>query len=308
MMELTILKKQLPEIDINFEEVKAQLEENLKAYETLVVTEENLKDSKKTQRDLAGLKKKVDTYRKDIKKEMSEPIKLFEDKCKELVGIIEDTEKPIKAGIEVFNDKIKTKKLGYTEGKILYLSEKFNLEKELFEIKDSFLNLTTTKKHIDEELAFQCDNLVKKKEAIEKNKELLHQQIATLNNSFALESILTFDEISNKITDENYMELSQELLKEATRRKETQDRIKNQLEEKKQEELKKLQEETEKAIEQQKEVVKEKIIEKVDFETGEIIEEKSIVLRITADDDKFRLLAKFLKKNEIKFEKLGDKL
>ena len=54
---------------MNFEEVKANLVENMeKNIKGIVVTEESLKDCKATQRDLAGLRNKIDSYRKDGKR------------------------------------------------------------------------------------------------------------------------------------------------------------------------------------------------------------------------------------------------
>jgi len=104
MRELTIINQTLPIIDINFDEVKKDLNEQLQQYKSLVVTEDSLTMCKANQKGLAGLKGKVDTYRKDIKKTMSEPIAAFEVKCKELVSLIESAEQPLKDGIKVFDD------------------------------------------------------------------------------------------------------------------------------------------------------------------------------------------------------------
>ena len=50
---------------------------------------------------------KIDTYRKDKKKELSKPIAVFEDQCKDLISLIEKAEQPIKDGIKVFDDEKK---------------------------------------------------------------------------------------------------------------------------------------------------------------------------------------------------------
>ena len=70
-MEVKILKEQLPVIQINFDEMKLALSETLKDYKGIVVTEETLPTCKTTQRELAGVRNKIDTYRKDKKKILS---------------------------------------------------------------------------------------------------------------------------------------------------------------------------------------------------------------------------------------------
>lgn len=96
----------LPVIKIsNYETLKTQLSEMLKKYQNIIVTEQTLPGCKATQRELAGLRTKVDNYRKDKKKVMSAPISAFEDDCKTLISLIEQAEQPIKDGIKVFDDK-----------------------------------------------------------------------------------------------------------------------------------------------------------------------------------------------------------
>lgn len=96
----------LPVIKIsNFDVLKSQLSEMLKKYQNIIVTEQTLPGCKATQRELAGLRTKVDNYRKDKKKLLSAPITAFEDDCKTLIGLIEQAEAPIKEGIKVFDDK-----------------------------------------------------------------------------------------------------------------------------------------------------------------------------------------------------------
>jgi len=109
MLEIK-LEKQLPVVTINFAEVKTSIQQAMEKYNGLVVTEEELPGCKATQKQLAGYRNKLDTYRKDVKKEMTKPITDFENQCKELIGLVTDAESPIKEGIEVFNEKIRENK------------------------------------------------------------------------------------------------------------------------------------------------------------------------------------------------------
>ena len=81
-MELLTTKEIKPVIEINYEDLKNELSSQLKKYENIVVTTDTLKDCKSTQKSLAGLKRKVDDYRRAKKKELSAPIIDFEKQCK----------------------------------------------------------------------------------------------------------------------------------------------------------------------------------------------------------------------------------
>jgi hypothetical protein len=109
-MEVKILKEQLPVIQINFEEMKNALSETLAYYEGIVVAEDNLGECKEAQKELAGVRVKIDNYRKDKKKELSKPIIEFENQCKELIKLVEIVEKPIKDGIKIFDNKRREEK------------------------------------------------------------------------------------------------------------------------------------------------------------------------------------------------------
>lgn len=109
-LNLNITEQQLPVITFNFEEMKEALKVRLSEYSGLVVTDGNLSICKAQQKELAGMRIKIDNYRKDTKKEMSKPIAEFEDKCKQLIKLIEDAEKPLKEGIQVFDDKKRDEK------------------------------------------------------------------------------------------------------------------------------------------------------------------------------------------------------
>ncbi|WP_338630855.1 DUF1351 domain-containing protein [Clostridium baratii] len=166
MREIEINKK-LPVITMNYEEVKVSLQETMKKYEGIVVTEEGLKDCKATQKDLAGLRNKIDTYRKGVKKEMEAPIKEFEGKCKELISLISDVEKPIKEGIKIYDDKRKEEKKQKALEIINAAIKDFELEKEFadkLDLKDSYLKLTGSIKSIKEDVEMRAMMLKREQE------------------------------------------------------------------------------------------------------------------------------------------------
>ena len=102
---------QLPQtIDFNFEEMKAELSEKLAYYNTLVVTEDSIKDAKDDKAKLNKLKEAIETRRKDIKKACLAPYEQFEKQCKELVAMIVAPVKSIDGQIAVFEQTLQDEK------------------------------------------------------------------------------------------------------------------------------------------------------------------------------------------------------
>lgn len=129
-MEVKILKEQLPVIQINFEEMKNALLEILAYYEGIIVAEDNLGECKEAQKELAGVRVKIDNYRKDKKKELSKPIIEFENQCKELIKLVENVEKPIKDGIKIFDNKRREEKKLIAERIIKEISAEYELNEK----------------------------------------------------------------------------------------------------------------------------------------------------------------------------------
>lgn len=186
MKEIQI-NKQLPVITMNFEEVKASLVENMEKYKGIIVTEESLKDCKATQKDLAGLRNKLDSYRKDVKKEMEKPIKAFESDCKELIGLIAEVEAPIKAGITEFDNKRKEEKRKFADIKIFEICQKLNLEKKYADqltVLDKYLSLSASQKSIKEDIESRAETLKQ-----QQNMDKVRSEMIKANIESALETV-----------------------------------------------------------------------------------------------------------------------
>lgn len=155
LVEIKVTEETLPVISINYDEIKANLESEMAKYENIVVTEETLKGCKATQKELAGLKNKIDRYRLDKKKIFSAPIVEFENKCKDLISLIETVEFPIKKGIAVFDDETKQEKRKEAQDIIDSVVEKQGLTEKYanrLTVIDKYMNLSATKKSIVEDI------------------------------------------------------------------------------------------------------------------------------------------------------------
>lgn len=186
MKEIQI-NKQLPVITMNFEEVKASLVENMERYKGIIVTEESLKDCKATQKDLAGLRNKLDSYRKDVKKEMEKPIKAFESDCKELIGLIAEVEAPIKAGITEFDNKRREEKRKFADIKIFETCQALGLEKKYADqltVLDKYLSLSASQKSIKEDIESRAETLKQ-----QQNMDKVRSEMIKANIESALETV-----------------------------------------------------------------------------------------------------------------------
>lgn len=155
LIDMNITNQQLPVIAFNFDEIKSNLQQSMEHYKNLIVTEDSLSICKSQQKELAGIRVKIDGYRKDVKKEMLKPIDEFEDKCKQLVKLVEDVEQPLKEAIQVFDDKKRAEKRQIAEEVIKEMIEKHGLNDEFaaeLTVIDKYCNLTASYKDVYEDL------------------------------------------------------------------------------------------------------------------------------------------------------------
>ena len=95
MNELKVLNNIQGRIEWDSEAAKSYIVSIIAPYRGLVVTDDNVKDMEKTQKELASMRRKIDKFRKDTKKQAEEPIKAFEMEIKDIQKVIADAEDPI---------------------------------------------------------------------------------------------------------------------------------------------------------------------------------------------------------------------
>ena len=185
MKELEV-NKQLPVITANFDEVKESLNQSLEKYKGIIVTEETLQDCKKTQQDLSKVKNGIETFRKSVKKDMEVPIKEFEAKCKELVSLIGEVEKPIKDGIVVFDNKRREEK----KQQAIELIQIYIMEMQLNDkyskqltVLGKYMNLSASKKSVSDDIKLRAETLKQQQEAEERELENIKSSIDAYVNT-----------------------------------------------------------------------------------------------------------------------------
>ena len=111
-MEFRMKEYQLPEkIKFNYEELKQELTEKVKLYETMVYTDEQIKEAKADRANLNKLKKVLNDERILREKEYMQPFNAFKAQINEIIGIIDKPVAVIDAQIKEYEEKQKKEKM-----------------------------------------------------------------------------------------------------------------------------------------------------------------------------------------------------
>jgi hypothetical protein len=92
-------------IDFNFDELKAELTENLEKYQNLVYTEETIKEAKEVRANLNKLKTAIEDKRKEVKNLIIKPYDEFAEKVKELTALIDQPINAIDTQIKNYDEQ-----------------------------------------------------------------------------------------------------------------------------------------------------------------------------------------------------------
>jgi hypothetical protein len=110
-MEVKIETYQLPaEIHFNFEELKAEIAEKVKIYETLVYGDDEIKTAKSDRANLNRIKKALQDEKTRRKKEYLKPFEDFENKINEIIKLIDAPVGLIDKQVKEFEEKKKADK------------------------------------------------------------------------------------------------------------------------------------------------------------------------------------------------------
>lgn len=111
MMELKVNEIATPDsISFNYEELKAELAEKLQTYETIVYSDEQIKDAKADKASLNRLKKALNDERIRQEKIYMKPFNDFKDKINELIDAVNKPIEAIDAQIKEYEEKRKAEK------------------------------------------------------------------------------------------------------------------------------------------------------------------------------------------------------
>ncbi len=151
-MELRVNEVVMPEkIDFNYEELKAELTSKVSFYETLVYTDDQVKDAKADRATLNKLKKTLNDERIRREKEYMQPFNEFKAQVNEIIGIIDKPIAVIDKQVKEFEDQKKANKQKDIEE--LFASIGFQSFVTLDKIWDpKWLNASVSMKSIEEQM------------------------------------------------------------------------------------------------------------------------------------------------------------
>ena len=87
------------------DDVKNYLKAITEKYQNLVVTDENVEESKKTLREIVSLRTGLKRFEKKGKDLLNAPVRQFKSQCEELAIIIEDVEKPLRQQLDLYEQE-----------------------------------------------------------------------------------------------------------------------------------------------------------------------------------------------------------
>lgn len=250
MMELNVKEVALPQkIDWNYEELKAEITEKAKTYETMVYTDDQIKLAKSDKTKLNHLKKALNDERIAREREYMKPFNEFKSQINEIISIIDKPVSIIDKQVKEY-DQIKKREKAK---KCLELFEELNCNYDWLDYSKvsnpKWTNTTFTLKKVQEE--------------IEGKLEQIENDLNTLSSleAFSFEAIEEYKislDVGKAIAEGQRLVAIQKRKEEMERRKAEQERIQKENERKaqelaqqlaKQEQQRKLEEQSQKSEE-----------------------------------------------------------
>lgn len=291
-MEIRMNEMQLPEkIGFNYKELKQELTEKVSMYETLVYSDDQIKQAKEDKANLNKLKKALNDERIRREKEYMQPFNEFKAQVNEIIGIIDKPIAVIDRQVKEYEEKQKQDK--YSEIHTYFITRELpddmpDLFDKIFDSK--WLNASVSMKSI--------------REAIDTKLEQIFMDVKIIEDlpEFAFEAMETYKSCLDVRTALN----EANRLAEIARRKAEQERIIAERETYKMEEAS-----TEEVVMEEIEQVPESL-EGDDLEPcdnfipdfGEILEKKWVVIKAKLTADEKAEILQILTSKNVEFELL----
>lgn len=209
----------------NFADIKQSLNNHIEKYVGLVVTEENLKDMESTQKEISSIRTKIDGFRKEVKKKMEEPYKVFEGEVKELLQLIEKAETPLKKQIlEYENDRVKKleedlKKFAKTTATNMGVRDEYFK----FSVQSTWTKRTAKKNTVRKEIVAEIETMLDSQRRDDEAKEMAKQRIDLIKgqcvaHSAGLKTPIVPDDVNHLLVDASLVDIPGIILAECQKR------------------------------------------------------------------------------------------
>ena len=296
IMDLTLV--QAEPVVMDYETMKANLTAMLEHYTDIQVTAETLKSCKDKQKEVAGLRNQLDDFRKKVKTRYTEPLQIFEDQIKVMIGMVKEVEEPLKAGIQEFDDLRRAEKRELAEAIIdeligeYQLNEKFSRQVEL---KKNYMNLTAKEADVRADIESQCMYLKQQQDNEESIKRAIINAVDAQNEN-----------ITAKLVPDVYTSLigklpTDEIIQRILKRGEEIRRMEREAEEKKRAQETASEPYSEEKPKQEEQVQKQ---EKASENVNESVKEEiyRVTFVVTGTEAQQKAVSNFLKANGISYK------
>ncbi|MBC1982810.1 DUF1351 domain-containing protein [Listeria booriae] len=159
--EMNFNVKYIPaEIQIrDFDKLHQYVTEYASKYQNLAFTAEDVKDAKAVRSNLNKMSKAIDDRRKEIKREINKPLDDFEEKTKVLINIVNETVRPIDAGIKEIEAAEKAERQKMISGIIEEIASNYGINSNRIIFDAKWLNKTATEVTIRAAIVEQVEKL-----------------------------------------------------------------------------------------------------------------------------------------------------
>ena len=181
-------------IQSNMEQIKEQAIMIKNWYDSLVITEDMLKDIKSEKSQINKAKETVATYRKDIVKEFKKPIEQFELLAKETENILNEAYATCNEAVKRFEDETKAKKTEKVKAYFDEYAKSLNIDFVEYERLGINVTLTASMKSLKEAVKVCLDKIASEIDLINIQKEelipdMLVEYKKTLNVANAIKNV-----------------------------------------------------------------------------------------------------------------------
>lgn len=168
---------------VNEDQLANLINVTVKRFENLIFKEDDIADAKKARAELNRIFDLIDSKRKEVKKEFSEPLTTFENQIKIYSDEIKLASKGIAEQIKEFEAKTKEERKTIVLAFIKKQASKAEIESNEISLQSNWLNASSftaknnlTKK-IEEEIIAECTAIKQEKENYEQQKSLVESYV-----------------------------------------------------------------------------------------------------------------------------------
>lgn len=268
--------KPSPIVINNISGLQSAIAQYVARYSDLVITEDNVKETKQVRSGLNKLKKALDDRRKEIKREYNQPLRDFENEVTKLKCSIDKVIDPIDTSLGELEVQRRDRKEQHVFALIHEMAPNYGVEAAEIELDPHWLNKTSNDKKIISEIASVMKTVKETKDKLATATTMVTKYAQAVD----VDPIPWIDQLKQG-QDVQYLLEAIDRQVESVKEREHQRELKQQV-----------------AAEHQQETSSGKI---VDTDTGEVVS-LTRTLRITATTDQMWGLSSYMKKNGIKFE------